>query len=157
MDFSLNGRPAASPPEMDDDPLLYVLRDHFGLNGPKFGCGVGACGACTVIIDGVAERSCQLTPKDVEGRNVVTLEGLAAGQRDGMHPVQRAWIEASVPQCGYCQNGQIMTAAALLAADPEAGPEAVAATMDEVICRCGTQARIRRAITLAQDKIRKGT
>ncbi len=155
MEFSLNGQPAAAPPEMDDDPLLYVLRDHFGLNGPKFGCGVGACGACTVIVDGAAERSCQLTPKDVEGRSVVTLEGLGAGQRQGLHPVQRAWIEASVPQCGYCQNGQIMTAAALLAAEPNAGPETIAATMDEVICRCGSQVRIRRAIALAQARIRR--
>ncbi|HJM52295.1 MAG TPA: (2Fe-2S)-binding protein [Alphaproteobacteria bacterium] len=150
MNFSLNGRPVVSPSAMDDDPLLYVLRDGFGLLGPKFGCGVGACGACTVLVDGAAERSCQLTPKDVDGRTIVTLEGLGAGRRDGLHAVQRAWIEASVPQCGYCQNGQIMTAAALLAADPKAGPETIAAAMDGVICRCGTQARIRQAIALVQ-------
>ena len=157
MDFSLNGRRVASPPAMDDDPLLYVLRDHFGLNGPKFGCGVGACGACTVHVDGAAQRACQLTPRDVKGRTVVTLEGLGSGRPDGLHPVQRAWIDASVPQCGYCQNGQIMPAAALLAADPGAGPAAAAAAMDEVVCRCGTQARIRQALSKAQAVIRDGS
>ena len=155
MDFSLNGRPAASPPEMDNDPLLYVLRDYFELNGPKFGCGVGACGACTVHVDGTALRACQLTPKDVEGQRVVTLEGLSTGHAGGLHPLQQAWIDASVPQCGYCQNGQIMTAAALLAANPSAAPEIIAETLDEVVCRCGTHSRIRKAVSAAQARIRK--
>ncbi len=151
MQFTLNGKIVDSPTDMDDDPLLYVLRDHFALIGPKYGCGAGACGACTVHVDGAAERACQLTPADVAGRRVVTLEGLA-GER--LHPVQVAWLDASVPQCGFCQNGQIMTAAALLDANPAANAETVAEAMDPVICRCGTQMRIRKAIAAAQAKMR---
>ena len=154
MKFFLNGRAVQIPPAYDDDPLLYVLRYHFALNGPKFGCGVGACGACTIHVDGKAQRSCQLTPKDVEGRRLVTLEGLGAVHTGGLHPLQKAWIEASVPQCGYCQNGQIMTAAALLGADAMASEEDIAAEMDAVVCRCGTQTRIRRAISAARSSLR---
>lgn len=150
MQFTLNGAPAILPPAMADDRLLWLLRDHFALNGPKYGCGVGLCGACTVHVDGVARRACALAARDVAGRAVTTLEGLGAGRPDGLHPVQRAWIEGRVPQCGHCQNGQIMTAAALLAETPKAAAVEVAAVMDTVLCRCGTQARIREAIARAQ-------
>jgi isoquinoline 1-oxidoreductase subunit alpha len=155
MRFQLNGSDVEAPAAFSEDRLLWLLRDHFGLNGPKYGCGVGACGACVVHLDGRAERACLLLTKDVVGRRVTTLEGLGAGAPDGLHPVQAAWIEASVPQCGYCQNGQVMTAAALLAADPATTPAAVAAAMDEVICRCGTQGRIKAAIDVARRRLRE--
>lgn len=155
MGFILNGRPVEPPMAMAGDRLLWVLRDHFGLNGPRYGCGAGLCGSCTVHVDGRAERSCLLAARDVEGRTVTTLEGLGTGRPDGLHPVQAAWIEASVPQCGYCQNGQVMTAAALLAARPDAGPGDIADAMDDVLCRCGTQPRIKAAIALAQRKLRE--
>lgn len=156
MRFHLNGHDAAIPETMGDDRLLWVLRDHFGLNGPKYGCGAGHCGACTVHVDGVAERACSLTARDISGRRVTTLEGLGASAPEGLHPVQQAWIAARVPQCGYCQNGQVMTAAALLAADPTAGPEDIAAVMNEVLCRCGTQVRIRQAVLEAQRRLQEG-
>ncbi|MGL4406640.1 MAG: (2Fe-2S)-binding protein, partial [Notoacmeibacter sp.] len=143
MRFNLNGNDVGIPPLMAEDRLLWLLRDHFALNGAKFGCGVGACGACVVHVNGVAERACLIQAADVAGKTVVTLEGLGVGQPNGLHPVQQAWLEASVPQCGYCQNGQIMTAAALLAANPAANAEDIAAAMDDVICRCGTQQRIK--------------
>jgi aerobic-type carbon monoxide dehydrogenase small subunit (CoxS/CutS family) len=148
MQFVLNRRPVELPDELATEPLLFVLRDHFELNGPRFGCGVGSCGACTVVIDGEAQRSCIYPTAATEGRQVLTLEGLAEG--DSLHPVQQAWIDESVPQCGYCQNGQIMTALALLAARPESTAAEIEAAMDGVLCRCGTQARIRRAIARAQ-------
>lgn len=154
MRFVLNKQSVDIPAHMAEDRLLWALRDHFGLNGPKFGCGVGACGACVVHVDGRPERACLLTASDVAGRSVVTLEGLGNGHNEGLHPVQRAWIEASVPQCGYCQNGQVMTAAALLAKNATALPEEIAAEMDQVICRCGTQARIKAAVALAQSKLK---
>ncbi len=150
MQLALNGASATIPSNLADDRLLWVLRDHFALNGPKYGCGVGLCGACTVHVDGLAQRACTLPARDVAGRVVTTLEGLGAGRPDGLHPVQRAWIEGRVPQCGHCQNGQIMTAAALLAERPAAEAGEIAATMDAVVCRCGTQARIREAIARAQ-------
>jgi aerobic-type carbon monoxide dehydrogenase small subunit (CoxS/CutS family) len=156
MRFELNGTPVEIPSSMAGDRLLWLLRDHFALNGPKYGCGSGVCGACVVLVDGEPQRACLMAAADADGRKVVTLEGLGAGHADGLHPVQRAWIEASVPQCGYCQNGQVMTAAALLAASPGAGEDAIAAAMDDVVCRCGTQTRIRAAIALAQDKLREG-
>ncbi len=156
MEFEINGARASIPEAMREDRLLWVLRDAFGLRGPRYGCGVGACGACTVHVDGRAERSCLLTAGDVAARRVVTLEGLGAGRTDGLHPVQRAWIEERVPQCGYCQNGQIMTAAALLGAAPPADSEEVAATLDTVLCRCGTHDRIRRAIARARVLVREG-
>jgi aerobic-type carbon monoxide dehydrogenase small subunit (CoxS/CutS family) len=112
MRFQLNGTPVEIPSSMADDRLLWLLRDHFALNGPKYGCGSGVCGACVVLVDGEPQRACLMAAADADGRKVVTLEGLGAGHADGLHPVQRAWIEASVPQCGYCQNGQVMTAAA---------------------------------------------
>jgi isoquinoline 1-oxidoreductase subunit alpha len=156
MGFVLNGVAVDVPPERLQDRLLWVLRDHFGLNGPKYGCGVGLCGACVVHVDGAAVRSCALTAEAVAGRTVVTLEGLGAGRPDGIHPVQAAWIAASVPQCGYCQNGQIMTAAALLARSSGVSAAELATAMDEVICRCGTQARIKVAIERAKRTIAGG-
>lgn len=149
MRFTLNAAAVEAPESMADDRLLWVLRDHFGLNGPKYGCGVGVCGACVVHVDQQAERACLLIAKDIAGRSIVTLEGLGKGRPDGLHPVQRAWIEASVPQCGYCQNGQIMMAAALIATKTKASACEIASAMDQVICRCGTQARIKTAVTLA--------
>lgn len=143
----LNGRPQAVPPSLADDPLLWVLRDHFGLIGTKYGCGIGACGACTVHVDGEARRSCVTTAREVERRRVVTIEGLAQG--GALHPIQQSWIIESVPQCGYCQAGQIMQAAALLARNPHPSDAELNRVMDEVLCRCGTQARIRRAVRRA--------
>ena len=148
MRFTLNRQSVEIPDELSDEPLLFVLRDHFELNGPRFGCGVGSCGACTVVIDGEAQRSCVYPTSATQGSEVLTLEGLAEGA--SLHPVQQAWIEESVPQCGYCQNGQIMTAFALLAARPDAGAAEIEAVMDGVLCRCGTHARIRKAIARAQ-------
>ncbi|MBX9462767.1 MAG: (2Fe-2S)-binding protein [Aquamicrobium sp.] len=148
MRIILNRQSVEIPDEFSDEPLLFVLRDHFGLNGPRFGCGVASCGACTVVIDGEAQRSCVYPASAAHGSEVLTLEGLADG--DKLHPVQQAWIEESVPQCGYCQNGQIMTAFALLAARPGANASRIEAVMDGVLCRCGTQARIRKAIARAQ-------
>ena len=125
-----------------DTPLLWVLRDHLGLTGTKFGCGIASCGACTVRVDGQAVRSCSLPLGAVEGTEVTTIEGLS---QDGSHPVQRAWVAEQVPQCGYCQSGMIMAIAALL----EEIPEPSDADIDSVItniCRCGTYARVRAAI-----------
>jgi aerobic-type carbon monoxide dehydrogenase small subunit (CoxS/CutS family) len=155
MRFALNGTTVTIPESLLQDRLLWVLRDHFLLNGPKYGCGVGACGACTIQLDGVAERACLLTAQDVAGRVVTTLEGLGAAVAGGLHPVQQAWVETAVPQCGYCQNGQIMAAAALLNAEAGAAPAEISAAMDAIICRCGTQARIAAAIGLAQQKMRE--
>jgi isoquinoline 1-oxidoreductase alpha subunit len=127
-------------------PLLWVLRDLLGLTGTKFGCGAGLCGACTVHIDGVAARSCLLQAAALQRRRVTTIEGLSP---DRSHPVQRAWIAEDVPQCGYCQSGQIMTAAALLAGQPAPSDDEIEAAMTGNLCRCGTYVRIRRAIRRA--------
>jgi isoquinoline 1-oxidoreductase alpha subunit len=132
----------------DDMPLLWVLRDRLDLTGTKFGCGIGACGACTVHLDGVAVRSCQLPAVAAVGRSVTTIEGLSP---DGSHPVQRAWVSVQVPQCGYCQSGQIMSAAALLATNPHPSDTDIDAAMSGNLCRCGTYQRIRRAIHIAAD------
>jgi aerobic-type carbon monoxide dehydrogenase small subunit (CoxS/CutS family) len=156
MKLNVNGTDVEIPANMAGDRLLWVLRDHLALNGPKYGCGVGACGACTVQIDGEAQRSCLVIAQDATGKIIVTLEGLGNGKADGLHPVQKAWIEASVPQCGYCQNGQIMTAAVLLAANPVATPDDIATAMDSVLCRCGTHVRIKAAIIKAQEAMKAG-
>jgi isoquinoline 1-oxidoreductase subunit alpha len=126
-----------------ETPLLWVLRDALGLTGTKFGCGVGACGACTVHVDGEPTRSCQLPVSALGARKVVTIEGLS---QDGRHAVQRAWAEEDVPQCGYCQAGQIMSAAALLARTPAPSDADIDRAMSGNLCRCGTYQRIRRAI-----------
>ena len=142
VSFTLNG----TPRDVDvagDTPLLWVLRDTLGMTGTKFGCGISQCGACTVHLDGTAIRSCQTPVAAVAGREVTTIEGLSG---DGSHPVQRAWVEEQVPQCGYCQSGQIMAAAALLATDPDPDDEAIDAAMRGNVCRCGAYGAIRRAI-----------
>jgi len=140
--FTVNGKAidsAATP----DTPLLWVLREDLGLTGTKFGCGIGQCGACTVHVDGDAAKSCQLPVSAVEGRSITTIEGLSD---DGEHPLQVAWIEEQVPQCGYCQSGQIMAAAALLADTPKPSDADIDAAMSGNICRCGTYQRIRKAV-----------
>ena len=129
-----------------DMPLLWYLRDELGLTGTKYGCGGGFCGACTVHVDGQAVRSCQTAMSTLAGRKVVTIEGLGAGQP---HPVQRAWIAANVAQCGYCQTGQIMQAAALLAEKPRPTDAQIDEAMAGNVCRCGTYQRIRAAIKSA--------
>lgn len=129
-----------APPEM---PLLWVLRDLIGLTGTKYGCGIARCGSCTVHLNGQAVRSCVTPVSAVGSARVTTIEGLAA---DGTHPVQEAWIEEDVPQCGYCQPGQVMSAAALLAESPDPTDEEIARRMAGNLCRCGTYGRIRRAI-----------
>jgi isoquinoline 1-oxidoreductase alpha subunit len=151
ISLTVNGKPvqvAADP----DTPLLWVLREHLSLTGTKFGCGVGACGACTVHLDGQAVLSCQTLVSAAAGRAVTTIEGLAA---DAGHPVPRAWVEVDVPQCGYCQPGQIMAAAALLAVKPDPTDANINEAMSGNLCRCGTYQRIRRAIHRAAALARK--
>jgi aerobic-type carbon monoxide dehydrogenase small subunit (CoxS/CutS family) len=142
--FTLNG--AATDVEVDPStPLLWVLRDHLGLTGTKFGCGVAQCGACTVHVNGEAVRSCAYTVDSVEGAKVTTIEGLS---QNGLSRIQQAWIAHQVPQCGYCQPGMIMAASALLAAKPKPSPADIEASITN-ICRCGTYARIKQAILAA--------
>ena len=129
-----------------DTPLLWVIRDQLGLTGTKFSCGIAQCGACTLHIDGRPMRSCSIPVSAAAGKSVTTIEGLSA---DGTHPVQLAWIELDVPQCGYCQAGQIMSAAALLQANPKPSDADIDAAMSGNICRCGTYTRIRAAIKQA--------
>ena len=136
----------------DDMPLLWYLRDELRLTGTRFGCGAGLCGACTVHVDGRAVRSCQTPMRTAGGKSVTTIEGLSA---DGSHPVQRAWAEHNVPQCGYCQSGQIMQAADLLSRTPEPSDPEIDRAMAGNICRCGTYQRIRAAIKTAAN-LRKG-
>ena len=144
IDFTLNGR-ATRFDGAADMPLLWYLRDHQGLTGTRFGCGVAACGACTVHLDGKAVRSCVTPVSAVAGRQVTTIEGLAENGR--LHAVQQAWLDEDVPQCGYCQAGQIMAAAALLSRDPD--PDDAAVKQLTNLCRCGTYPRVRRAIRRA--------
>jgi isoquinoline 1-oxidoreductase subunit alpha len=138
-------------PEM---PLLWVLRDLLNLPGTKFGCGLGICGACTIHLDGVATRSCITSIEIVGEQKITTIEGLSS---DGTHPVQTAWKEVDVPQCGYCQAGQLMTAAFLLKQKPEATDQEIVETMSGNICRCGTYHRIRKAVRRALEIQRSGT
>jgi aerobic-type carbon monoxide dehydrogenase small subunit (CoxS/CutS family) len=147
FEFTLNGkREAADVP--GDMPLLWVLRDALGLTGTKFGCGLAECGACTVHVEGRAVKSCSISIADVAGKRVTTIEGLSP---DRSHPVQRAWMEIDVPQCGYCQSGQIMAAAALLSRTPRPTDADIDQGMRGNICRCGTYEAIRRAIHRAAD------
>jgi isoquinoline 1-oxidoreductase subunit alpha len=147
IEFTLNGKTQTVdvPPQM---PLLWVLRDTIGLTGTKFGCGMALCGACTVHVNGQPMRSCVTLIASVAAKHVITIEGLSAGHSDA---VQRAWIEEDVPQCGYCQSGQIMTAAALLAKAPNPTDADIDEAMHGNICRCGTYQSIRRAIHLAAE------
>jgi len=140
--FTLNGAPVTvdAPPEM---PLLWVLRDLLDMKGTKFGCGISQCGACTVHLNGRTTRSCQVRIDSVAGDEVVTIEGLSP---DGSHPLQQAWKDLDVPQCGYCQAGQLMAAAALLARNPNPTDEDIDGAMDRNLCRCGTYVRIREGI-----------
>lgn len=130
-------------------PLLWVIRDHLQLSGTKFGCGIGQCGACTVHVDGAAQRSCVIPVATIEGRNVTTIEGLAPSD-DNLHPVQQAWLEHDVPQCGYCQAGQIMAAADFLKRYPDPSDTDIDTNITN-ICRCGTYVRIRKAIHRAAE------
>jgi isoquinoline 1-oxidoreductase alpha subunit len=134
----------------EDTPLLWVLREHLKLTGTKFGCGVGQCGACTVHLDGNPAQSCLLAFKDVAGRRVTTIEGLSP---DASHPLQKAWLAEQVPQCGYCQSGQIMRAAGLLKEKPRPTREEIVEYMSPNICRCGTYVRIVRAIERASKEV----
>jgi isoquinoline 1-oxidoreductase subunit alpha len=134
-----------------DTPLLWVLRDHIGLVGTKFGCGIAACGACTVHLNGEPVRSCSLPVSAVNDAKITTIEGLS---EKGDHPVQQAWDEIDVPQCGYCQAGQIMTAAALLKRNPKPNDKDIEEAMSGNICRCGTYHRIRDAVKLASTKMK---
>ena len=133
-------------------PLLWVLRDHLNLTGTKYGCGIGQCGACTVILDGNAVRSCQVLLSRAMGTKVTTIEGLST---DRSHPVQQAWLTEQVPQCGYCQSGQIISCAVLLASNPNPSDSEIDDALSGNICRCGTYHRIRRAIHLAAELTRK--
>ncbi len=137
-----------------DMPLLWVLRDELNITGPKYGCGIAQCGACTVHVDGLAVRSCQLAIGDLAGGEVTTIEGL--GQPDALQAVQEAWIEHQVAQCGYCQSGQIMQAASLLNLNPEPSDEDIDAAMSANLCRCGTYPRIRAAVHSAAKKLLEG-
>ena len=133
-----------------DVPLLWVLRDQLKLTGTKYGCGIGECGSCTVHVDGKAERSCGIPVKDVQGKKITTIEGLPEN-----HPVKRAWLEEQVVQCGFCQPGVIMQVAAGLSETKNPDPERIIASMDDIICRCGTHPRIKRGIRRAVQLMRK--
>ncbi|MEM1336361.1 MAG: (2Fe-2S)-binding protein [Bacteroidota bacterium] len=133
-----------------DTPLLWVLRDHLDLVGTKYGCGIGQCGACTVHVEGTAMRSCSLTLEQIQGKSITTIEGLS---ENGDHPVQEAWKEVDVPQCGYCQAGQIMTAAAFLERNPTPSEQDIKNAMHGNICRCATYNRIHRAVEKAAENM----
>jgi aerobic-type carbon monoxide dehydrogenase small subunit (CoxS/CutS family) len=151
--LSVNGR-SHSVDVSPETPLLWVLRDTLGLTGTKYGCGMGLCGACTVHLDGEPRRSCQTPVKTAAGKRITTIEGLSEGRS---HPVQRAWLEVQVPQCGYCQSGQIMSASALLAKTPNPTDSEIDAAIQGNLCRCGTYQRIKRAIRLAAQNSANGT
>ena len=150
LNVTINGELADLSHIDPDTPLLWALRDHLGLVGTKYGCGIAQCGACTVWLDGDPARACQLPLGQLEGGSITTVEGLA---RDALHPVQQAWVEHDVAQCGYCQAGQIMSAAALLARNPAPSEEDIDRAMAGNICRCGTYLRIRKAIQSASSTI----
>jgi aerobic-type carbon monoxide dehydrogenase small subunit (CoxS/CutS family) len=145
ISFTINGKPA-NVDVVPETPLLWVVRDQLGLTGTKYGCGAGMCGACTVHLDGKPVRSCQTPLAATTGKSVITIEGLSL---HGDHPLQKAWVDLQVPQCGYCQSGQLMQAAALLAANKTPSRDDIVRHMDGNICRCGTYPRILRAIESA--------
>lgn len=150
--LTLNGQPKDID-VADDTPLLWVLRDTLGLTGTKYGCGIAACGACTVHVDGQPARACVTPISAVAGKSITSIEGLST---DRSHPVQRAWIELDVPQCGYCQSGQIMSAAALLATNPKPSDADIDTAMAGNLCRCGTYPRIRKAVHRAAELSKSG-
>lgn len=145
IEMTVNGRPVKVEAEANA-PLLWLVREQLALTGTKYGCGAGLCGACTVHVDGVAVRSCQTPASDAAGKKVTTIEGLGA---NGLHALQKAWIAEQTPQCGFCQSGQIMKAAELLAKTPKPSREQIVEHMDGNLCRCGTYPRIARAIERA--------
>jgi len=151
LTLRINGR-SRKARAAPDTPLLYVLRNDFGLSGPKFGCGLGQCGACTVLIDGRPVRSCITPAGSVAGRPITTLEGL--GTRDAPHPVQTAFIDEQALQCGYCANGMMMASAALLARNPDPDDAAIRQALNDNLCRCGTHTRILRAVKRAAKLMR---
>jgi aerobic-type carbon monoxide dehydrogenase small subunit (CoxS/CutS family) len=150
--ISVNGREHTIT-ALPDTPLLWVLREELGLTGTKYGCGMALCGACTVLVNGQATRSCVTPVGSVAGKTITTIEGLS---QSGSHPIQKAWISVDVPQCGYCQSGQIMAAAALLAKNKQPSDGDINDAMSGIICRCGTYQRIRRAIHLAAKTMAEG-
>lgn len=150
--FNLNGKDLSVEDEADT-PLLWTLRDRVGLTGTKFGCGIGLCGACTVLVNGRATRSCLTPVSAVSGASVTTIEGL---DPEGNHPLQKAWVETQTPQCGYCQSGQIMQAAAMLKDFPDPTDEQIDEVMSGNLCRCMAYVRIRKAIKLAANEMREG-
>tara|TARA_Y100000588_G_scaffold1481_1_gene2133 strand:- start:897 stop:1361 length:465 start_codon:yes stop_codon:yes gene_type:complete len=152
IEFKLNGSKTKLDPQ-PETTLLWVLREHLKLTGTKFGCGSGLCGACTVHLNGQPIRSCITPVSALAGKSVTTIEGLSKNQS---HPLQKAWVEAQVPQCGYCQSGQIMQAAALLESNKNPSREEIVAYMNGNICRCGTYLRIIRAIKIASAKVKEG-
>lgn len=149
----VNGAPVSIDPIDPEMPLLWVLRETLRLTGTKYGCGMGQCGACTVLIDGASVRSCLIPVGSAAGKSITTIEGLS---RDSSHPVQRAWIAEQVAQCGYCQSGQILSAVALLARNSDPSDEDIDTAMAGNLCRCGTYQRIRRAIHHAAQLSREG-
>ncbi|MEQ9824485.1 MAG: (2Fe-2S)-binding protein [Puniceicoccaceae bacterium] len=151
INLTVNGQ--AQRVEVSDSttPLLWILRDELGLVGTKYGCGRGLCGACTIMLNGIAMRSCQLPIAALQGQSITTIEGLASPEGE-LTALQQAWIEEDVPQCGYCQSGQIMTATALLRSNPDPDDDAIDSAMAGNLCRCGTYPRIRKAIHKAAEK-----
>jgi isoquinoline 1-oxidoreductase alpha subunit len=150
--FTINGR-SIDVDVPADTPLLWVVRDELALKGTKFGCGIGLCGACTVHVEGSAQRSCITPASAVAGKQITTIEGLDA---DGQHPLQKAWVEAQAPQCGYCQSGQIMQAATLLAHNPDPTDAEIVAGMNGNLCRCMTYGRIKSAVKIAAKEMKGG-
>ena len=158
MELIINQQVYQVPDEQGDRMLVWVLRDHLGLTGTKFGCGAGICGSCTVLVDGKATRSCLTPAATVVGKDITTIEGLA-DRHDGegdLHPVQQAFLETQTPQCGYCMSGQMITAAALLEGNPSPTEGEISEGMNGVYCRCGTYVRIKDAVARAAEIIAEG-
>tara|TARA_A100001037_G_C15142761_1_gene634666 strand:+ start:1286 stop:1753 length:468 start_codon:yes stop_codon:yes gene_type:complete len=150
MKFKVNGKSVTVEIIHEDTPLLWVLRDQLGLAGTKFGCGIGQCGACTVLLDDAAIFSCSVPISLLEGREITTIEGLADSSSE-LHPLQQAWIDHDVPQCGYCQSGQLMRASALLKDNPSPTMDEIDSALEGNLCRCGTYVRIRKAVMSVAD------